>query len=134
MIANVVVAGKSIEILRKSHVASLGDGPVEIDDLISALEADHGPEFLSEGRRWAAEQAFVGGDNLASLRMKAGLSQAQLATRIGMKQPQLARIEAGKNDIQISMITRLARGLDVSETVAFEAAQRTRKEAGGVDG
>jgi len=124
----VTVAGKTVSVIQKNNVAALGDGPVELDDFISALEADHGADYLSEARAWAAEAAFKQADTLASLRMKAGLSQAQLAARMGMKQPQLARMERGKNDVQVSMIERLASALHLPESQVYEAVKRTVKQ------
>lgn len=124
----VTVAGKPIPLIQREHVAALGDGPVEIDDLIAALEADHGEDYLADARKWAADVAFRNEDTLASLRMKAGLSQTQLATRMGMKQPQLARMERGKNDVQVSMIERIAVALQLPEAEVYEAVKRTVKQ------
>jgi DNA-binding XRE family transcriptional regulator len=130
-VAYVTVAGKTVPVIQKSAVAALGDGFVELDDLIAAYEADQGSDFFSEARVWAAGTAFGDDDTLASLRMKAGLSQAQLAARMGMKQPQLARMERGRHDVQVSMIERLATALQLEEDTVYRAVKRTLRQ--GVD-
>jgi len=124
--------GKSIPIPKKSHLAALGNNSVDIDDLILALEADNGQDFLSDERRWVGEIALGDRDDLASLRLKAGLSQKQLAERMGMKQPQLARIERGRHDVKVSMIRRLAEALDVSESTVYEAVKQSTVSEGGL--
>jgi DNA-binding XRE family transcriptional regulator len=40
-----------------------------------------------------------------------GLSQTALARRLGMRQPAIARLEAGEHEPSLAMLARLARGL-----------------------
>ncbi|MGP3661483.1 helix-turn-helix domain-containing protein [Burkholderia gladioli] len=105
---------------------ALGDDPIEIDDLISKLELAHGEDYLADARAWAAGVSNPKFDTLASLRMKAGLSQRQLADRMDMKQPQLAKIEQGTN-VGVDMIERLAVALGRSEHDVFDAVKVTRQ-------
>ena len=53
--------------------------------------------------------------------MKAGLSQASLASRVGTSQAHIARIEAGKNDPGTSVVARIATALGIDEADAFLA-------------
>lgn len=45
-------------------------------------------------------------------RIEQGLSQAELAERAGMKQPNVARLESGKQNMSIELLQRLAAALD----------------------
>ena len=51
------------------------------------------------------------GGHLAARRLAAGLSQTELAARMGTSQSAVARLEAGKADVRISTVTRYARAL-----------------------
>lgn len=48
-------------------------------------------------------------------RIQKGLSQKQLALRIGMKQPDISRIEEGKKNITLFTLTRLCRVLGIEK-------------------
>jgi DNA-binding Xre family transcriptional regulator len=63
---------------------------------------------------------------LASLRLKAGLSQADLAQRTGIRQPHLSRLENGHHaTVSADTLTRLAQALGVSLDEVNDALQRT---------
>jgi transcriptional regulator with XRE-family HTH domain len=53
------------------------------------------------------------GMTLRSLRKKQGKSQSQLGAEIGKTQSQIARLEAGRGDPQLSSIVQVARRLGV---------------------
>ena len=55
--------------------------------------------------------AFIIGEQLKEERIKAGLTQEQLANRIGTKKSFISRVERGHTDIQLSTLDRLFRGL-----------------------
>lgn len=44
-------------------------------------------------------------------RLKAGLTQQQLAERIGTKKTYISRLENGKSDVQLSTLFRIFEGL-----------------------
>lgn len=52
--------------------------------------------------------------SIAAARLKAGLSQAKLAEAIGTSQSHIAKIEAGKVQIQFSTAMQLADALDMT--------------------
>lgn len=54
---------------------------------------------------------FVIGELLKNERLKAGLTQEQLAERIGTKKNIVSRVERGHADIQLSTLVKLFRGL-----------------------
>jgi transcriptional regulator with XRE-family HTH domain len=51
---------------------------------------------------------------LIAARLAAGLTQAELAARVGTKQPAIARLETGTKEPSLGMLTRLAKALDVT--------------------
>ena len=53
-------------------------------------------------------------DKLKRARLRAGLTQPQLAARSGVPQPTISRLEAGKYKPQHGTLLRLARALGVS--------------------
>lgn len=61
-----------------------------------------------------AQAVAVFADNLARLRRKSGLSQAQVSNRPGIHTTEVSRMERGLRDPQLSTLIRLARALDVS--------------------
>lgn len=63
---------------------------------------------------------------LAALRLKVGLSQAELAQRTGIRQPHLSRLENGRHaTASVETLTRLAQALGVSLDEVNDAFQRT---------
>jgi transcriptional regulator with XRE-family HTH domain len=46
-------------------------------------------------------------------RIKKGLSQKELALRLGMKQPDVCSIEKGKKNITLETLTLLCKALDI---------------------
>lgn len=55
--------------------------------------------------------AFVIGEQLREERIKSGLTQEQLADRIGTKKSFISRVERGHADIQLSTLVKLFQGL-----------------------
>lgn len=55
--------------------------------------------------------AFIIGELLKDERLKAGLTQEQLANKIGTKKSFISRVEKGRSDIQLSTLVKLFRGL-----------------------
>lgn len=80
-----------------------------IEELIAQ---DFGAEGTLERELFEMEcDAFVIGEQLKAERHKAGLTQDQLATKVGTKKSFISRIEKGKADIQLSTLVRLFNGL-----------------------
>lgn len=57
---------------------------------------------------------------LSTLRLAAGLSQAELADKMDMKQPNIARLEKKPGDPSLSTLRKLAAvlGVDIKEVIA----------------
>lgn len=80
-----------------------------IEDLIAE---DFGTPGSPERNAFDMEcDAFVIGEQLKAEWAKAGLTQQQLAEKIGTKKSFISRIENGRADIQISSLVKLFNGL-----------------------
>ena len=80
-----------------------------IEDLITE---DFGSIGSPERDQFEMEcDAFIIGEQLKEERLRAGLTQEQLADRIGTKKSFISRVEKGRADIQLSTLVKLFRGL-----------------------
>ena len=80
-----------------------------IEDLISE---DFGAVGTLEREQFEMEcDAFIIGEQLKDERLRAGLTQEQLAEKVGTKKSFISRVERGHADIQISTLVKLFRGL-----------------------
>jgi len=97
-------------------------GAVDIDDLVVELEQtpEHA-EAIAQGRQWVANAFYANRISVASLRLRKGWSQAELARQAETSQPYIARLERGQVDPQISTIKKLARALGVPVAELVEA-------------
>ncbi len=86
-----------------------------IEDLISE---DFGEIGTPERDEFEMEcDAFIIGEQLKMERLNAGLTQEELAERIGTKKSFISRVEKGRADIQLSTLVRLFHGLGRHVTV-----------------
>jgi predicted transcriptional regulator len=53
-------------------------------------------------------------ERLIDQRQRLGLSQAEVAARMGTSQPAVARLEAGRSDTRLSTLERYASALDTT--------------------
>jgi transcriptional regulator with XRE-family HTH domain len=74
----------------------------------SQLEARMRPESVARAKARAKE--MMAEMLLAEIRQAAGLTQEEVAARLGIKQPTLSRIES-QDDTQVSTLQRLVRAL-----------------------
>lgn len=88
----------------------------DIDDLVEGYEQDpEARKLLQEARQWLAGADAERGKPMRALRLRAGLSQANVAERIGTSQSHYARIENGKGgSVHLSTAMRIADVLQVS--------------------
>jgi transcriptional regulator with XRE-family HTH domain len=63
-------------------------------------------------------------DALVRRRQRLGLSQTEVAARMGTSQSAVARLEAGRSDPRLSTLERYAAALDT--TVSYAVAERER--------
>ena len=80
-----------------------------IEDLITE---DFGAVGTPEREQFEMEcDAFIIGEQLKEERRKAGLTQEQLAEKIGTKKSFISRVERRHTDIQLSTLVKLFHGL-----------------------
>lgn len=90
------------------------------DDVVAANLED--PEYRAEWERtrFAHEVA----KRVIQYRIDHSLTQAELAQQLGMRQPHVARLEAGEHEPSLTTLRRLAQRLDMSldsaATMAFK--------------
>lgn len=86
-----------------------------IGKYIETQEKDNARRIaLENARREIAERFYSKTPaSIATLRLKKGWSQKRLADEIGTSQPHIARIEAGREDIRLSTIKKLAVAFDI---------------------
>lgn len=107
-------AGLFIEI---SQVVQKQNKSKDVDDFINDLLAQDkiSESDLHNGRKLVADVLYDGQpDSLKILRLRAGYSQAQLAEKIGMKQPNVCEFEAGKRKPSVDTLMKLADALETT--------------------
>ena len=62
-------------------------------------------------------------ERLVEQRQRLGLSQTEVAARMGTSQSAIARLEAGRSDVRMSTLERYARAVDT--TVEFTLGRST---------
>lgn len=80
------------------------------------------PEFAAEWQRTALGRAVA--IQVVRYRAEYELSQSELARQLGMRQPQVARIEAGDHTPTIETLLRLAAGLGIEIAIDVRPAGR----------
>ncbi len=90
------------------------------------LKKDLGdPEFRAEWERTALARAIA--SQVIAYRVEHGLSQTALAKRLGMKQPAVARLEAGEVTPSIETLQRLVPVLDTEIVIDLAPPEREPK-------
>ncbi len=63
------------------------------------------------------------GANLRAAREKNGLSQEAFAQRVGMDPAEIRRLESARRDPGVRVVTRLARGLDLTPAALLKGIE-----------
>lgn len=96
-------------------------------DYVREREA-RSPAFREAREEIEAEFAFAW--QLIRARSAAGLTQAELAELVGMKQPNIARLEGGTYKPSVATLQRLAEALNVRFEITAESGLRILEPAG----
>lgn len=72
-------------------------------------EDQRDPEFRAEWERMRLAQAVA--LRIIEYRIKQGITQTELARCVGLKQPAIARLEAGNHEPSLATLSRLSRAL-----------------------
>ncbi len=76
------------------------------------LDVEYGKKGTPERENFDREtEAFCLAETLREERLRAGLTQQQLAEKIGTKKTYISRLENGKADVQLSTLFRIFNGL-----------------------
>jgi transcriptional regulator with XRE-family HTH domain len=68
-------------------------------------------------------------EQIVALRKARGLSQRDLATRVGVKQPVIAKIESGTTtNLELRTIARIAAALQSTVKIVFQNAARPKSK------
>lgn len=84
-------------------------GLTSIEDLISEDFGEIGTPKREEFE--LSCDAFILGEKLREERLRAGITQQELADRIGTKKSFISRVENGHTDVQVSTLSRIFQGL-----------------------
>lgn len=85
---------------------------MECTTLDELLDVEYGKVGTPEREQFDREtEAFCLAETLKEERLRAGLTQEQLAERIGTKKTYISRLENGKADVQLSTLFRIFEGL-----------------------
>ena len=105
--------------------APIPRGYETIDEIVAKFDRD--PKMqkaMLEARRWVADTVLAGRPvTLRTLRLRKGMSQAQLAEAIGTQQPHVARIENGQADLRLETCRRIAGVLGIDLNTLDQALQ-----------
>lgn len=82
------------------------------------------PELQSEYERQAPR--FRALTALIALRQELRVSQSELARRMGVTQPVIAKLESGQDNVKIDTLARAAAALGRELEVSFKVPQRRR--------
>ena len=82
------------------------------------LEKQNDAEFME------AAEALEPGYPVARLRILRGLTQAQLASMVGTRQPSIARLENGSSQPSLSFLQKIAEALDAKIEVRLVAESK----------
>ena len=93
----------------------------------SDVRADRLSEPEARQAYWAAMRGFHIGEEVRCLRTERGLSQRELAQRMGVAQSVVARLEGGGVEPRLSTLDRVAQALDVELEVHFLSGQTGEK-------
>lgn len=93
--------------MKENDLKAIGCGALE--DMITEDFGELGSPERNEFELGC--DAFVLGEKLKAERQKIGMTQQQLADKIGTKKSFISRVENGRADVQISTLSRIFSGL-----------------------
>jgi transcriptional regulator with XRE-family HTH domain len=83
------------------------------------------PEFRARWERTALARAVA--NRVIGYRTQRGLSQSELAEQLGMKQPQIARLESAEHNPTIDTLIKLVNALDIEFVIDIHPAKKAAK-------
>jgi DNA-binding XRE family transcriptional regulator len=96
----------------------------DLDEYIESQD-DETRTAIADAATWVADQFYSDRQTLASLRLRAKLTQKQLAARCGVEQPHISRYESGAVEPRLLHAEKMAAALGVSLDILAEAFKNT---------
>jgi transcriptional regulator with XRE-family HTH domain len=84
---------------------------MRMEDVFAEIEARH-PEIAEIAHE--VDPPYILALNVIRLRRERGLTQAELANRLGVSQPRIAEVEAGDANPRLITLSKIAHALGVS--------------------
>lgn len=102
---------------------------VDMTDSFEDLIKKHGlGELMPAARQWVAQEFYADGPaTLGALRLRAGLTQSQLAKLTGQPQSAISRLESGSESPSLDRAKLFADALNVSLDEYHRALEATRR-------
>lgn len=106
----------------KDGVNAIPPGYATIGDVLAKASLDPTVAVgLATARKLLAQEIDLDVPTFRSLRLSRGLSQTELAQRLGTSQSHVARIERGTENLSLSTLRKLAATLEVDMNTLNEA-------------
>jgi DNA-binding XRE family transcriptional regulator len=115
-------ATQGLEITSKVAGGRMG---MDALDRYIVQRAARSAQFRTEFEALEGEYRVI--DELIELRKRSGLTQKELAERLGTKQSAISRIERGKENLSLPFIRRFARACGATVQISFEVNQKERE-------
>lgn len=98
------------------------DGELQTSEELVGRESAVDPAFRARWERLAVARAVAA--EVIAYRADHGMSQRELAARLGIAQPQVARLESGEHQPAQSTLVRLASRLGLEFTISIAPSAR----------
>ena len=99
--------------LRGDELRAVGvQDEFDIDEFIDGQDAEVRSQVAKAGT-WVAKNVYPEETTLATLRLKAGLSQKEFAILCGIQQPHVSRYETGKHEPGVFQAQAMAKALGI---------------------
>jgi DNA-binding XRE family transcriptional regulator len=96
------------------NVVSRGaEDEMDIDDYIEAQDAGT-RAAIADAAVWVADEFYANKRTLSVLRLRAKMTQRQLADKCGVEQPHISRYESGRVEPKITHASKMAEALGVT--------------------
>lgn len=130
-VPNTATSSQVLSFEMPSPKSALARKHSKFSNLLSKLESHHeDAAALAAARQKIADTYFQSGPvTLKVLRMKAGLSQQALAKAVNTKQPHIANIENGRQNMMFETAALLSKALDVSLDELYAVWEASRKQS-----
>ncbi len=102
---------------------------VDAEDFLNQLIEQHSLiDQMPAARAWLAEEIYAGKNTIAVLRLRAGLTQSQLAKKLDAPQSSISRLEAGRENPSFERAKKISDALGVTLDEFYIAFDLTRTE------